>query len=83
MCESALTGQLWALRGAQGCYVKASSHIVRRPSGRCPGSPAVSARGRRPVLRLTPNCYDLADFLVGGSDLFARSVVCVVLGVRP
>eukprot|EP00969_Alexandrium_andersonii_P009907 432426-Alexandrium_andersonii.AAC.1 len=34
MGESALTGQLGApLRGAPSCYVRASSPIVRRPSG--------------------------------------------------
>eukprot|EP00969_Alexandrium_andersonii_P364235 15463691-Alexandrium_andersonii.AAC.2 len=78
MGESALTGQLGVpLCGAPCCYVKASSHIVRRPSGGgperalkglCGGVLAsllgVSARGRRPMSRLTPKCYDLADLLV-------------------
>eukprot|EP00969_Alexandrium_andersonii_P357362 15448615-Alexandrium_andersonii.AAC.1 len=43
MGESALTGQLWApLSGAQSCYVKASSPIVRRPSG---GGPERALKG--------------------------------------
>eukprot|EP00969_Alexandrium_andersonii_P063244 2784809-Alexandrium_andersonii.AAC.1 len=78
MGESALTGQLWApLRGAHSCHVKASSPMVRCPSGGgperalkglCGGVLAfllcVSAKDRWPVLRLTTDCYDLADFLV-------------------
>eukprot|EP00969_Alexandrium_andersonii_P342037 15119308-Alexandrium_andersonii.AAC.1 len=41
--ESALTGQVWApLRGAQICYAKASSPIVRRLSG---GGPERALKG--------------------------------------
>eukprot|EP00969_Alexandrium_andersonii_P237354 10477077-Alexandrium_andersonii.AAC.1 len=70
MGERALAGQL-------GAYVNASSPIARHPSGvgperalrgLCGGALAplwgVSAIGRWPVLRLAPNCYDLADILV-------------------
>eukprot|EP00969_Alexandrium_andersonii_P235141 10381829-Alexandrium_andersonii.AAC.1 len=77
MGEDAFTLQLWAPRsGAPSCPVRALSPIARRPSGGGPeralkglcGGELASLRGdsarvRPPVLRLTPNCYDLADFL--------------------
>eukprot|EP00969_Alexandrium_andersonii_P010473 456259-Alexandrium_andersonii.AAC.1 len=54
--------------------------MARRPSGSGPGRAlkglcggalasllGASAIDRRPVLRFTPTCYDLADFLVPAS----------------
>eukprot|EP00969_Alexandrium_andersonii_P282943 12507818-Alexandrium_andersonii.AAC.1 len=77
MGEIALTGQLGApLRGApklpcESIFAHTTAPVGRRPREGSEGplwrglaSPlVVSAIAGRLVLRLTPNCYDLADFL--------------------